>query len=481
MNNREKKEPTRQMLDGHHLSGIFQVGDNGDVHGEMTLEGGSTLLNLTSLQPFDLVRGGPLTGTLHDLTKISVLNCVVKTSHGTHSNRKAVRHMGSVFPHFVVLGTEHLTDVSSIEEVRFVIDEASTLFYDFDAIGSVLNANSYIRRIANANFDVTRRKVRTGSDAQILYFSGKSTIFSAKTVLGTVSASHNVSHQLPDPKGIALHNIIKVGINPGRAIAFHEALERVHVVLRFLELVVGRPQNVIDLELDIVGADGVATLKVYWCWAPKRSEIGEGRRSHPGDSLISPAFEPRAFGRVMRRWLLRQRERQISRVRFSQSFANQRYFSVDRLVGAANMFDLLPKSALSVSSRLGRGVKSARKVADDAFRAIPAGAQRNGILDALARLGKPSLRAKIESRARIIQKRIPDVFPELELVIREAVSCRNFFVHGTPPRIDYVAEFDHTHFFTDVLEFIFAGKSREAVARIPLGICGCITGYGSMS
>jgi hypothetical protein len=34
----------------------------------------------------------------------------------------------------------------------------------------------------------------------------------------------------------------------------------------------------------------------------------------------------------------------------------------------------------------------------------------------------------------------------------------NFFVHGTPPRIDYGAEFDHTHLFTDVLEFIFAAS-----------------------
>jgi hypothetical protein len=456
-----RKKPSEQVWEGRHLSGVFQVANNHGVHGEMTLEGGATLLNLTSREPFGLVRGGGhLIGTLHDLTKISVLNYVVQVSGGIQSNPNARRHLGSVFPHYVILGTEHLADVSApVEAIRFVMDEASTLFYDFDAIGSVINARRHIRKIANSNFNVTRRKVPTGSNAQILYFSGKNTIFSAKTVLGTVSATHNVAHEFPAPKGIALRNVIKVGIQAGKPIAFKEAIERARTVLRFMEMVIGRPQSVIDTEVDVIGTGGrKTTLKVYWCWAPKRNEVGEGRRAHPGDVLLSPAFEPAAFGKVLRRWLFRQQERQTARARFSQSFDNQRFFSVDRLTGAANMFDLLPMRALSGSTRLPKGVKRAIKVADDAFRVLPESPQRNSVLENLARLKKPSLRAKIESRAKIIQRRIPDAFPELSLVIREAVSARNLFVHGTEQRVAYAAEFHHTHFFTDMLEFIFAAS-----------------------
>lgn len=54
-------------------------------------------------------------------------------------------YFANVFPHFVVRGTQHLIpDEKVILEAHFVIDDATTLFYDFDAFGSVINARPLI-------------------------------------------------------------------------------------------------------------------------------------------------------------------------------------------------------------------------------------------------------------------------------------------------------------------------------------------------
>src|SRR5690606_40268316 len=49
----------------------------------------------------------------------------------------------------------------------------------------------------------------------------------------------------------------------------------------------------------------------------------------------------------------------------------------------------------------------------------------------------------------------PTLFPELDLVVDQAVNCRNFYVHGSASAIDYSTNFDQVQFFTDTLEFVF--------------------------
>ena len=58
-----------------------------------------------------------------------------------------------------------------VGEVHFVIDDATTLFYDFDAFGLVLNPRPYFDTIAHANG--LDREIPTGPNPVILYFTGK--------------------------------------------------------------------------------------------------------------------------------------------------------------------------------------------------------------------------------------------------------------------------------------------------------------------
>jgi len=156
--------------------------------------------------------------------------------------------------------------------------------------------------------------------------------------------------------------------------------------------------------------------------------------------------------------LARDHEWRSARFRFSTAFALQRSFTIDRLVGAANMFDILPASAVPADVPLTKEQEDAKTASRALFKALPPSPERDSVLNTLGRLGKASLKRKVRARAKLILDRIPGRFRELELVIDEAVDCRNYFVHGSKAKMDYTDEFDQVIFFTETLEFIFAAS-----------------------
>jgi hypothetical protein len=114
---------------------------------------------------------------LLDLTKVSLINCgrpsvSASVHHGADGPNPEGYHYAKVFPHFVILGNRHLHPADpTISRVEFLIDDANTLFYDFEAFGWLLDARPYIHQIANA--DLTDRPIAIGPNPQIFYFSGK--------------------------------------------------------------------------------------------------------------------------------------------------------------------------------------------------------------------------------------------------------------------------------------------------------------------
>jgi len=73
-------------------------------------------------------------------------------------------------------------------------------------------------------------------------------------------------------------------------------------------------------------------------------------------------------------------------------------------------------------------------------------------------VGKASLKHKTRHRAQYVVDAIGERFPDLVLVLDEAVNCRNHYVHGSPTKIDYRQNFNMVSFFTDTLEFVYAAS-----------------------
>lgn len=442
-------------------SGMFIVAPGIEVQGDLILKGPKTTLDLYSKDFFSThkVQDGCILGALHDRTKVSMIDCITTQGPGSGSRGDEHYHFSSVFPHFVIFGEEHITPTDKkITNVSFHVDDAATLFYDIDAFGTVFDAGPHMAKIIEAKRK-HGRDIAVGDDPMIFYFTGKNEIFKAESVLGTVTATHEPAFSMPGPRGIKLDNKIRVNLAFNVSTTINAAITAVRTLLRFLEIIAGRPQTVLSLAFVNSGLrDKPSILDVYWSMSPSRDNDDTERKPHPADLPIQAARTPEYFASVLTYWLSRDHEWRSARSRFSTVFALQHNFTIDRLVGAANMFDILPDPAVPADVPLTKELEDAKTASRALFKALPSSPERDSVLNALGRLGKASLKRKVRARAKLILDRIPARFPELELVIDEAVDCRNYFVHGSRAKMDYNDEFGQVVFFTETLEFIFAAS-----------------------
>jgi len=449
-----------EKLEESKRAGKFTISPGKDIYGELTLNGLRTSLDLHDKEYFDTcaIPDQCVKGVLHDLTKVSLIQCITPPVPGSAIRGTEKYYFVSIFPHYVVHGDHHITPAEkTITEVHFVVDDASTIFYDFDAFGSLIDARPFIEQIARAN--ASEREITTGPNPEILYFTGKREIFTAETVLGRVSASHNPRHNLGGPNGVRLENTIFLTLAFKEAVNFDHAIFHTSTLLRYLEMLGGRPQNLLKLSLRIESDDQRPVfLQVYWSLPPKREPSHEERKPHPADVLLDAVRQPDAFSRVLGSWLNRQQAWHDARLRFANSFANQQYYDLDRLIGSANMFDILPSSAVSPDVQLSEELKTAKEDCRKIFSRLPWCPERDSVLGALGRVGKSGLKQKIRHRAQFLIDAVGKRFPELVTVTDEAVNCRNHYVHGSDPRFNYSENFSAVMFFTDTLEFVFAAS-----------------------
>ena len=449
-----------RTAEGFTKFGKFSIAADKQVYGELRVAGTQTSLYLQDDAFFDThsVPDGCVAGTLYDLTKVTLIHCLTMEA-GSGWRDGDQYHFAKLFPHFVLEGRRHIgPNDRAIVESSFVLEDATALFYDFDAFGTVIDAVPHIERIATAN--KLNRPIPIGPEPQIAYFAGRRNIIEADTVLGKVRAQHNPGWSLGGPSGVRIDNVISVSIEAEPPAAFDEAISRKLRLLRFLELVIGRPQNLHELVIYVDTGDHREPLKVHWSHRPSRDADSTDDRGspQPADLLLDPIGRSEEFAGVMRAWLEMDEERQDARGRFHVSFAHQRRYSVERLVGAANMFDILPTSAAPKDVELSEEVLDAKRRCREIFGALPDSDERSGVLNALGRVGKLSLKHKTRHRARYVVDAIGDRFPDLVSVLNAAVDCRNHYVHGSASKIDYSKNFDMLAFFTDTLEFVFAAS-----------------------
>ena len=318
-----------ESFEGFRKSGTFIVSAGREVQGDLILKRSKTTLDLYAKDFFSTrdIEEGCILGALHDQTKVSMINCITTQGPGSGSRGDERYHFSSVFPHFVIFGEQHITATDKkITNVSFHVDDAATLFYDFDAFGKVIDAGPHMAKIVEANREYGR-DIAVGDDPMLFYFTGKYEIFRAETVFGTITAEHRPSYSMPGPRGIKLDNKININLAFKDDATVDEAISAVHTLLRFLEIIAGRPQTVLGLDFLIPGTENKPNvLHVYWSMSPLRDGEDTERKPHPGDLPIQAARTPKLFASVLTGWLARDHEWRSARTRFSTAFALQQYF-----------------------------------------------------------------------------------------------------------------------------------------------------------
>ncbi len=281
--------------------GMFQLRER-EIFGELLLDGPKTNLRLHDKERFEAwaIHGGNLLGRMNDGRRVTLIDCRRPVRGRTVGEAISA----DIYPHCVIHGATHLDpSANCISELIFEVDDATTLFYDFDAFGTLFDAGGLIDKVAEARIasmvrrfpDIEPRPITTGPEPIILYFTGQRQILSVETVLGTVS----VSHTTPIP-ALVVQKAWRFGTRSMRIalrepLRFEHALSRLHPLLRFFHLVIGRPQNLVGLTLRLSGDADASSLDVYWSSPPKRDDAHDARKPHPADVLVRPIEQPNEF------------------------------------------------------------------------------------------------------------------------------------------------------------------------------------------
>jgi hypothetical protein len=186
-----------QNIDGSKWFGQFTISPGRELYGELEFAGPKTALYLEDKADFDAqMRPGRFVfGITRESTKVTLVNCVTTAGLGYGQRGEERYRFAEIFPHYVVHGAHHFDpNEEMVAEAIFLIDDATALFYGFDAFGMVLDARPHIDAIAHANR--LDRNIPTGPEPLIAYFTGQKLIFEVNTAIGKISAQHAPSHTI---------------------------------------------------------------------------------------------------------------------------------------------------------------------------------------------------------------------------------------------------------------------------------------------
>lgn len=446
-------------------SGSFTLPYGVTVPGALRLRKSRTSLRVRlteKLPPYP--HAATVTGLTDDFVKVTCLDCLIGWSTGGWKHEGEVVHVyhhSDIFPHYIAIGDRHLDPaVPSIEEVHFRIDDAESLFYDFGAFGHVFDATTVIDDVLVAS--KVPVKPQTGDHPMVAYFTGKLEVVSVDTAIGQLSVTYKPSWTMGGPKGVYIKGGMTVALRPLQAITFKDCIERLFVVQRFMSLLAGRTQGVSNVQLWVgapISADNILDLKFSY---PIRAKRRRGKRSwdapHPGDLPLDAVRRTEEFERVLRNWVEREEGWRPARARYADCIAKGNRYDANRLIAAANMFDILPEHAVPPSGQVEPALLKAKEDARAIFRALAESPDRNSVLDAIGRVGKPSLPKKVAHRTSLVEAHLGMTLPDLQLVARTAVRYRNYFVHGSSDGLNVSTLEPLLSFLTDALEFIFAAS-----------------------
>lgn len=436
------------------VTGEFIIAGENTVSGELHLRNREIELHLRRNTPFSLTYDvlQCVTGTLHNLRKISLLQNVLTSTSSYSGEALDDCHHATLSATHVIIGDRHIQpDVAQIKAIHLCVEDAPSLFYDFDAFSTVAKPERFIADISKT--DIHDRPIPIGECPIIQYFAGKIEILNVPCEFGEISVRHSPSHSIGGPRGVHIDNKIIVAIRFRKAKTFEESMLFQQILMLFLKVAIGREQNVVSFQLELERSDRTPFLSVYSVY--ERQELTEGRRSpSPRDVLLWPLENPEEFGAVIRSWFEQFDQWESARFAAYERLGERRY-DPSRLINVANAFDLLPGCAIPVDTPLSPDL---RKVIDETacrFKELPPSRERDSVLSMLGRVSQPFLKKKIAHRAAMLTRCSGGRFPELEFVTDRAVELRNHIVHGAPIAYDLKKAPGCLAFLTDALEYVF--------------------------
>ena len=451
----------KQSKNKVNFLGVYSTEKNESVVGELKLRGAKTLLSLHSDNDMvDFEKASTIQGLAYSGEHLTLIDCRRAGSTRNVFPDGRQTYNDNIFPHFVIKGGEFLDpDGECISAIHFTTDDLFRVFHDYDAFGTVFDASKIIDAVLEVKS--SERAVEVGEYPHVFYYTGKSCMTDVSTVIGRVSVHHRPSFGLGGSEGVALENKIVVSIETLAApVSLEVAMANVYKVANFLSVLAGRVQSIKGLQVTTTNNvnDIPVVLDVFESYRLKGRDKSEHNRPVVGDIPLDPIRRRAEFEDVLCNWIEKHDKWRLARNRSLNCLGKANKYSPDRLVAAANMFDILPPDAVPLKVESEAAFLQTVSEFKAKLKGHLESIDRNSILNALGRIGKPSLPKKVSHRVAIIDQSIGSVFPELEFVANVAVKCRNYYVHGSSGDLDFEKVEPFIPFLTDALEFVFSAS-----------------------
>lgn len=430
----------------------FDIGENKGIAGYLDLSNHENRLRCWSPNMFAAEDVTDIFGVSDDNKKISLLNSFGSISISYLGDQAS--YSSDIYSHVIISGGEHVNNTDScISSISFSIVNPEKIVVSkrqFGIVGSVDAGliNSLNEQKYTPNFSEASKPV-------LAFFNGDFEIFKQDTALGIVSAENNVRVKGGGVKGIHLENEVVMKITFDSPVLLDEAFKRANFVSLFLRTVAGDGLSFNNIKVNKNNHE----LEVYknnFSWGDAESSL------QSDEPLLDLSGE--SFPLILKDWL-DKKDRMNARYSFFNTYLKE-VFSSERVIVSANMFDILPEKKSAKQSKAKKILDDdVILILDDIKNTIQDSLQdhsniKDSLLKSVEHLTKKSnnpktyLRAKIQTRAELI---IPYFnLPNLDLVIKHAVKCRNYFVHGTEDKSISPNEYiDLMSFFINTMEFIF--------------------------
>ena len=452
-------------------NGVFLTSDS-QFAGHLRIAGADSLGKIIGKEPWEFPETEyiDIHGVLSDGKKASLLNCV---SHGQTQHRfdKNTQFESEFFPNYIAVGEEFIhSDEPVIRAVRYQFENLASLLSGQKTFRSLHPGPDSIRKLLEEDHKQSAMiaeehgwpkrsfEPEIGDHPHLLYFSGAWEIISLDTNLGRISLTNRTSYGMGSAAGVGFDNKVTANIEFTEPKTLSAAIQSLYTLHGLFELSLGRRQRYQWIELEISHRievdqhDRYQTARLYWSLCNERVE--NDSKTHPADTLLAPNRRPDEFVKVAAGWMDSAATMGDPRERFATAFFGS--YGINRIVGAANMFDLLPESHAPKKKKPDAPLVEAVKHSREIFKALPDSFAKQSVLSALGRVGTASLRDKVFYRADKIISTVGNKLPDLHMPCNHAVLARNHYVHGSQASFDYQAHFAEFAFITDTLEFVFA-------------------------
>jgi hypothetical protein len=445
------------------INGFFNISDQ-EIFGTLKLDGEDTLITFKSKSPIpQLCNLDHIIGVGFDHKIISCLQCV---EAGLEQNYHygGTEFTASVFPHYVSIGDAAVdTTKSSITKIFFTTNDLPALFNDRSAFGHLFATEDQLKTLLVRNHEIIKKHSNNileltipeiSENPHLLYWTGKIDIFKCSTEIGALTVTHSPSFSVDGKSGVKGENNVTANLEYSRPVDFEQAIDDISTFARFFSIVVGRTQKVSNIKIKTIDSLAESYTHIYCSYSPSTSTT---TFQNSNDTPLNPIHRHEEFSAVLQSWIKREQDWRIGRIQYLNGLNKNRSYDTDRLVSAANAFDILPSNATIANKIISDEYSAARDECIKILERLPSSEDRGAAIGVMKRWGRANLRSKTLHRAKIVKMHIPQIIHGIDRILILAIKTRNYFVHGSD-EFNYKKYEDFLPLFTDALEFVFSAS-----------------------